>query len=106
MSPESLAPLLLILPLAGFALTALIGRRLGKGAHWIPVLAILAVWVIAMTLVFNVLTGVAPLLAGSEETHGYAIALFNWIPAGDFVVDVGILIDPLTNDTVGALMFS
>ena len=96
MSPESLAPLLLILPLAGFALTALIGRRLGKGAHWIPVLAILAVWVIAMTLVFNVLTGVAPLLAGSEETHGYAIALFNWIPAGDFVVDVGILIDPLT----------
>jgi len=88
--------LLLILPLAGFALTALIGRRLGKNAHWIPVLGILAVWVIAMTLVFNVLTGVAPLLAGSEETHGYAIVLFNWIPAGDFVVDVGILIDPLT----------
>ena len=38
-SPESLLPLLVILPLAGFAFTALIGRRLGKQAHWIPVLA-------------------------------------------------------------------
>ena len=40
MSPESLIPLLVVLPLAGFAITALIGRRLGKQAHWIPVLAI------------------------------------------------------------------
>ena len=96
MSLESLAPLLLVLPLAGFLLTAVIGRRLGKQAHWIPVLGIGAVWLIAMGLVFNVLTGVAPLLEGSEETHGYALRLFTWIPAGEFVVDVGILIDPLT----------
>ncbi|MEX2185071.1 MAG: proton-conducting transporter membrane subunit, partial [Chloroflexota bacterium] len=96
MSLESLAPLLLILPLAGFALTAAIGRRLGKAAHWIPVLGILAVWAIAMGLVFQVLTGAAPLLAGSDETHGYTISLFTWIPAGEFVVDVGIVIDPLT----------
>ncbi len=96
MSLESLAPLLLVLPLAGFALTALVGRRLGKQAHWIPVLGILAVWVIAMGLVVQVLTGAAPLLEGSEETHGYALTLFQWIPAGEFVVDVGILIDPLT----------
>ena len=96
MNLEGLAPLLLVLPLAGFLLTALIGRRLHKQAHWIPVLAIGAVWLIAMGLVVNVLTGVAPLLEGSEETHGYAIDLFRWIPAGEFVVDVGILIDPLT----------
>ena len=37
---EVLAPLLLVLPMAGFLFTALIGRRLGKQAHWIPVLAI------------------------------------------------------------------
>ncbi|MEO5884900.1 MAG: NADH-quinone oxidoreductase subunit L [Candidatus Limnocylindrales bacterium] len=96
MSLESLAPLLLVLPLAGFLLTAMIGRRLGKAAHWIPVLFIFAVWVIAMGLVFNVLGGTAPLLEGSEETHGYVIRLFEWIPAGQFVVEVGILIDPLT----------
>ena len=96
MSLESLAPLLLVLPLAGFLLTAVIGRRLGKQAHWIPVLGIGAVWLIAMGLVVSVLTGAAPLLEGSEETHGYALQLFTWIPAGEFVVDVGILIDPLT----------
>ena len=96
MTVEALAPLLLVLPVVGFLATAAIGRRLGKAAHWIPVLAILAVWVIAMGLVYNVLTGVAPLLEGSEETHGYAIHLFTWIPAGEFVVEVGLLIDPLT----------
>ncbi len=93
---ESLLPLLLILPLAGFLVTALVGRRLGKNAHWIPVLAIGVVWVIAMVAVFNVLTGAAPLLAGSEETHGYVAGPWTWIPAGDLHVELGILVDPLT----------
>jgi NADH-quinone oxidoreductase subunit L len=93
---EALAPLLLVLPMAGFLFTAFVGRRLGYQAHWVPVLAIGAVWLIAMGLVVNVLTGAAPIIEGTEETHGYAISLFTWIPAGDFVVDVGIFIDPLT----------
>jgi NADH-quinone oxidoreductase subunit L len=95
MSPESLIPLLVLLPIAGFLVTAAIGRRLYKQAHWIPVLAIVGVWVIAMLLVVNVLGGTAPLLEGSE-THGYAFRWFTWIPAGSFVVDVGFVIDPLT----------
>jgi NADH-quinone oxidoreductase subunit L len=95
-SLESLIPALVILPMAGFLLTALIGRRLGKAAHWIPVLAILAVWIIAMGLVYEVLTGSAPLLAGSTDTHGYALTWFTWIPADRFVVDVGFVVDPLT----------
>ncbi len=96
MSPESLIPLLVILPLAGFLVTAAIGRRLGKAAHWIPVGAIGLVWVIAMFLVYGVLTGAAPLLEGSEDTHAYVVHLFTWIPAGAFQVDVGFVIDPLT----------
>jgi drug/metabolite transporter (DMT)-like permease len=39
-----LVPLIAFLPLAGFVITAAIGRRLGKQAHWIPVAAIAAVW--------------------------------------------------------------
>ena len=77
-------------------MTALIGRRLGKQAHWIPVLAIFAAWIIAMALAYQVLTGAAPLLEGSEDAHGYALHWFTWIPAGDFVVEVGFLIDSLT----------
>jgi NADH-quinone oxidoreductase subunit L len=95
---ESLAPLLLILPLAGFAITALIGRRLHKQAHWIPVLAIGAVWLIAMGLVVQVLSGAAPVISGEgeEAVHGFELHLLTWIPAGEFQVDLGLLIDPLT----------
>ena len=92
---EALVPLLLVLPMAGFLVTAAIGRRLGKAAHWIPVLAILAVWLIAMGLVASVLSGSAPLIPGTD-THGYEMTLFRWIPAGEFTVDLGIYIDPLT----------
>jgi hypothetical protein len=92
----SLIPALVGLPLAGFLVTAAIGRRLDKSAHWIPVLAILTVWFIASLIAFDVLTGSAPLLDGSAETHGYAVQLFTWIPADRFVVEVGFVIDPLT----------
>ncbi len=108
MTIEALLPLLVILPLAGFGLTALVGRRLGKAAHWIPVLAIGAVWVIAMAAAYNVLSGGAPVMAGPaggptaesgaaiEAAHGYLLHLGTWIPAGDFVVEFGFVIDPLT----------
>jgi len=96
MSPESLAPLLLVLPMAGFLITALVGRRLGKQAHWIPVLGIFVVWLIAMGLVIGVLGGSAPLIPGTEDIHGYVIQLFTWIPAGGFQVDAAMYIDPLT----------
>ncbi|MEO8438271.1 MAG: NADH-quinone oxidoreductase subunit L, partial [Chloroflexota bacterium] len=82
--------------MAGFLVTALIGRRLGKQAHWIPVLAIFVVWVIAMGLVYDVLSGSAPLLPGSADSHGYVVGWFTWIPADHFVVDVGFVVDPLT----------
>jgi NADH-quinone oxidoreductase subunit L len=96
MTVETLLPLLLILPMAGFVITALIGRRLGKQAHWIPVGAIFLAWVLAMVAVVGVLGGSAPLLPGSETTHGYVVGPWTWIPAGDFHVDLGLLVDPLT----------
>ena len=96
MTLESLVPALVVLPMAGFLITALIGRRLRKQAHWIPVLAIFVVWVIAMALCVQVLTGAAPLIPGSEESHGYVLNWFEWIPADRFVVDVGFVVDELT----------
>jgi NADH-quinone oxidoreductase subunit L len=90
-SSEALLPLLVILPLAGFAITALIGRRLGKQAHWIPVLAILAVWAIAMAVAYGALSGAEP-----YGEHGYGVVYFDWIPAGQFTVEVGFFVDQLT----------
>ena len=69
---------------------------MGKQAHWIPVIAIFGVWVIAMALVVNVLTGTAPLLPGSAVSHGYVVHWFQWIPADKFVVDFDFVVDELT----------
>jgi NADH-quinone oxidoreductase subunit L len=91
-----LIPLMVILPLAGFLVTAVVGRRLGKQAHWIPVLAIFVVWVIAMALVVDVLSGTAPLLPGSADSHGYVVDWFGWIPADAFNVNVTFVVDALT----------
>ena len=93
---EQLLPLLLVLPIAGFLITAFFGRRFGKQAHWIPVGAIFLVWVIAMLAVASVLTGSAPLIPGAEEVHGFVVGPWTWIPAGAFHVDLGLFVDPLT----------
>ena len=91
MNWDLLIPLIAILPLAGFAITALIGRRLGKQAHWIPILAVFAAWAIAMVVCASALTNAEPF-----GEHGYGHTLFTWIPAGSFVVDVGFFVDNLT----------
>jgi len=88
---ESLVPLIPGLPIAGFVVTALVGRRLGKQAHWIPVGAVLAAWVIAMLVAYGALTHAEPF-----GEHGYAVHLYEWIPAGDFTVQVGFFVDTLT----------
>ena len=62
MTLESLIPWLVYLPMLGFGITALVGRRLGRASGYIPVAAIFLVWVIAMALCYQVLTESAPLL--------------------------------------------
>jgi NADH-quinone oxidoreductase subunit L len=91
MNWDQVIPLIAILPLAGFGITALIGRRLGKQAHWIPVIAVFVSWVIAMAVSYTALTGGEPF-----GEHGYGAVLFEWIPAGAFTVDVGFFVDNLT----------
>jgi NADH-quinone oxidoreductase subunit L len=88
---ELLIVLIPILPLAGFAITALIGRRLGKEAHWIPVGLVVLSWAISMVVAFAALTGSAPF--GHE---GAGVALYDWIPAGDFNIQAGFFVDNLT----------
>jgi len=86
---DLLIPLILLAPLVGFAVTALVGRRLGKQAHWIPVGLVVASWAIAMVVCFTALTG------GFGDA-GHRVLLYEWIPAGDFTVDAGFLVDNLT----------
>ncbi len=81
---------LLALPLIGFALTALVGRRLG-GMSWIVAVAMMVVtWAIAMYLVYQTL------IVGAFGEAGLHFDVYRWIPAGDFTVEVNFGVDALT----------
>jgi NADH-quinone oxidoreductase subunit L len=86
---DILIPLIPGLPLAGFVVTALSGRRLGKRAFWIPVLAVAASWAIAMVVVVTALTG-------GFADGAYTVRLWDWIPAGSFHVEAAFVVDNLT----------
>jgi NADH-quinone oxidoreductase subunit L len=87
---QLLATLLLVLPMAGFLLTALVGRRLGTRAWIIAVPAIIATWLIAMYLVYQTL------FVGAFGEEGLHVFLYEWIPAGNFKVEFNLAVDALT----------
>ncbi|MBA2254149.1 MAG: NADH-quinone oxidoreductase subunit L [Chloroflexi bacterium] len=87
---QLLVTLLLALPIGGFALTALVGRRLYQRAWIIAVGAIVATWLIAMYLVYNTL------FLNAYGAQGLHFTLYEWIPAGDFRIEANFAVDNLT----------
>jgi NADH-quinone oxidoreductase subunit L len=88
---DLLIPLIALLPLVGFVVTALIGRRLDKQAHIIPVGVVVIAWAISMVVAFATLTHADPF---GDAGHG--VKFYDWIPAGDFNVSAGFYVDTLT----------
>src|SRR5437762_1984099 len=87
---ESLVVLIPALPLAGFILTGLFGRRLDKEAHWLAVGVVVVSWLISMVVVVAA-------LSGRLGDAGLSIKLWEWIPAGkSFRVEIGFFVDNLT----------
>ncbi len=77
-------------PLGGFLLLAAFGRRLGEpAAGRLATLAMVGSFVSAV-LAF------AGLLGRPSEERREVLTLFEWVPAGDFSVDAGLLVDPLS----------
>jgi NADH-quinone oxidoreductase subunit L len=91
MTFDVLIVLIIALPLAGFLVSAAIGRRLGARDWWIPVGAVVASWAIAMIVVAATLTNAAPFGEG-----GHGVTLWQWIPAGSFNITAGFFVDHLT----------
>jgi NADH-quinone oxidoreductase subunit L len=87
----ALLPLILILPLGGFVLTGLLGRRFPEDAHRIAIWAVVAAWVVASLVVVMTLFHVSPF-----GPAGAGIKLWTWIPAAGFSADMGLYADPLT----------
>jgi NADH-quinone oxidoreductase subunit L len=78
------------LPLAGFVLLVLFGRRLGDpGAGWLATAAIGGSF-LASLVTFFALVGEAP------ESRSVTKGMFTWVAAGGLHVDAALLVDPLS----------
>lgn len=87
---ESLVWLIPLMPLIGFALLLVGGRRMGE-----PRAGRLATAAVAASFAASVLTFIG-LLGLEGEERSVTFTLFSWVPAGDLSVDVSFLADPLS----------
>lgn len=82
--------LAILFPLLGVLINAFFGYRLGRRAAGV-------IATVAVAGSFAVACGIlAGLLSLAPEARSLEITLFNWIAAGDFHVEVGFLVDPLS----------
>ena len=76
-------------PLLGFLVLLVAGRKLGKPGADIFATLMMGGSFLSAVAVF------AGLVDRNESDRFYELTLFEWIPSGDFSVDVGFLADPL-----------
>jgi NADH-quinone oxidoreductase subunit L len=78
------------LPLAGFLLILVFGRRLGEPrAGWLATLTVTASFAVTVGVFFD-------LLSRPEEQRAQVETLFSWVPVGSLQVDMAFLADPLS----------
>lgn len=78
------------LPLAGFLLIVLFGRKLGEpGAGILATLMTASSFVVVVGVYFE-------LLSRTEEERQHVVTLFSWLPVGSLHVDLALLADPLS----------
>ena len=78
------------LPLAGFVLVLLLGRRLGEpGAGWLATLMVAASFAVTAGVFLD-------LVSRDEHDRTEVVSLFSWIPVGALQVDLAFIADPLS----------
>jgi NADH-quinone oxidoreductase subunit L len=88
MSTGAMICLIPILPLLGFVLISLTGKRLVKGfAALIACTSVFVAFAFAIVLFVKLLNGSGPLTA----------TMFQWISAGNFSASISFLVDPLSS---------
>ena len=78
------------LPLAGFTLILLFGRRLGDPkSGYLATLACLGAFIVTVGVYFD-------LASKSGEEREHIDTVFSWVPVGSLQVDLAFLADPLS----------
>ncbi|MEO9140191.1 MAG: NADH-quinone oxidoreductase subunit L [Jatrophihabitans sp.] len=83
--------LLVALPALSSAILLITGKRADKWAHWLGALVPVGLFVYAVMLFFSVKS-----LSGAGGERQVDQHLFNWAPVGNFKIEAGILLDPLS----------
>jgi len=79
-----------LLPLLGFITLMIVGRRMGEpAAGWLATAAVAGSFGASVLTFFG-------LIGLDKEERQVTKTLFEWVPAGDFTVDIGFLVDPLS----------
>ena len=79
-----------LFPLLGFVTLMMVGRRLGNpAAGWVATAACSLSFIAAIITFFG-------LVAREHGDRQLTRTVFEWVPVGDFNVDVGFLVDPLS----------
>ena len=81
--------LLILIPLASAGLLLLLGRASDKWGHLLATLASWSTFAVGAAIA-------AQMWNAPVGERRFAETLFTWIPAGDFTVDFGLLVDPLS----------
>ena len=80
---------LILIPLASAGLLLLLGRASDKWGHLLATLASWSTFVVGAVIA-------AQMWNAPVDARRFGQTLFTWIPAGDFTVDFGLLVDPLS----------
>ncbi len=86
---ESLAWLLVVIPLLSAAVLLLAGRAADRWGHWLGLAASAAAFLVGAAVFLSV-------LGHDAEERARSVAGFTWVPAGTFQVQAGLLVDPLS----------
>lgn len=79
--------LIALLPLAGFAINILFGRRyLRDRAHLVGVATVTASWLLSLYVIYHVF---------KHQDEAFVWNAFTWIKAGSFTVSWGFLVDEI-----------
>ena len=90
MTAVELVWLVPLFPLVGFTFLMLFGRRLGEPlAGWVATAAMAGSFLASVAVFFGMVS-----LEGEERI--VEVKIFDWVVAGDFDVDIGLLADPLS----------
>ena len=94
----SLAWLMIAIPAVSSALLLVCGRRSDRWGHLLATLASWASFAVGLGVIIA-------MLSAAPDTRRFELPLFSWIPAGEFSVNFGLMIDPLSMTFVMLVTF-